>query len=67
MVICPVDQDAGAFECREFARRQLIGKEVNVYLHKDSGLNTTGNIVRIEDWKDIECVLLENGFAVVRE
>lgn len=38
-----------------------------MYLHKEGGLNTTGNIVRIEDWKDIESVMLENGFALVRE
>jgi hypothetical protein len=58
MVISPVGDDTGAFECREFARKQLIGKEVNVYLHKEEGLNTTGNIIRVEDWKDIESVLL---------
>ena len=67
MVISPVGDDAGSFACREFARKQLIGKEVNVYLQKEGGLNTTGNILRIEDWKDIESVLLENGYAYVRE
>jgi hypothetical protein len=34
MIICPVGEDAGAFDCREYARKQLIGKEVNVYLQK---------------------------------
>lgn len=66
MVICPIGGDSGSFYAREFARKLLIGKEVNVYLHKEGGLNITGNIVRIEDWKDVESVLLENGYAFVR-
>jgi hypothetical protein len=53
MVRSPVGDEVGAFNCREFARKQLIGQEVNVYLHKDTGLNITGSIVRAKDSKDV--------------
>ena len=53
MVRSPVGDELGAFDSREFARKQLIGQEVNVYLHKDSGLNITGSMVRARDSKDV--------------
>ena len=53
MVRSPVGDEPGAFNCREFSRKQLIGQEVNVYLHKDSGLNITGSMIRAKDSKDV--------------
>ena len=58
MVRCPIGDEVGAFKCREFARKHLIGEEVNVYLHKDSGLNITGSIVRARDSKDVESMMV---------
>jgi hypothetical protein len=66
MVRSPVGDEVGAFNCREFARKQLIGQEVNVYLHKDSGLNITGSIVRAKDSKDVESLMVEQGWGFVR-
>ena len=67
MVRCPVGDEVGAFNCREFARKHLIGEEVNVYLHKDSGLNITGSIVRARDSKDVESMMVEAGWGFIRE
>ncbi len=36
-------------------------------MQKEEGLNTTGSVVRTEDWKDVETLLLESGMARVRE
>lgn len=33
-VLCPIGQEQGAFEAREFARKQIIGKLLNVYIKK---------------------------------
>lgn len=67
MVMCPVGDEVGAFHSREFARKQLIGQEVNVYLHKDSGLNITGSLIRAKDSKDVEAMLVEQGWGYIRE
>jgi len=67
MVRCPIGDEVGAFNCREFARKQLIGEEVNVYLHKDSGLNITGSLIRARDSKDVESMMIEQGWGFVRE
>lgn len=67
MVRCPVGDEVGAFMSREFARKQLIGQEVNVYLHKDSGLNITGSLIRAKDSKDVEAMLVEQGWGFIRE
>lgn len=40
---------------------------MNVYLHKDSGLNITGSIVRAKDSKDVESLMVEQGWGFVRE
>jgi hypothetical protein len=40
---------------------------VNVYLHKDSGLNITGSIVRARDSRDVESLLVGQGWGFVRE
>ena len=45
----------------------MIGQEVNVYLQKDSGLNITGSLIRAKDSKDIEALLVEQGWGFVRE
>ncbi len=52
-IYCPIGNEAGAFACREFARKNLIGREVNVFLTKDEGLNILGSLVRFSDNKDI--------------
>jgi endonuclease YncB( thermonuclease family) len=40
---------------------------VNVYLHKDSGLNITGSLIRAKDSKDVEAMMVEQGWGFVRE
>lgn len=66
-IYCPIQGELGAFECREFARKHLIGKDVNVFLKKDEGLNIQGSIVRFSDNKDIETLMVENGYGFVKE
>lgn len=44
----------------------MIGREVNVYLKKEDGFGVTGNVVTVDDCRDVEGVLLEAGWAVVR-
>ncbi len=34
-ICCPIGDEPGAFEAREFARKNLIGKQVNVFLKKN--------------------------------
>ena len=67
MVRCPVGDEVGAFNSRQFVRKQLIGQEVNVYLHKDSGLNITGSLIRARDSKDVEAMLVEQGWGFIRQ
>lgn len=66
-IYCPIANEAGAFACREFARKNLIGREVNVFLTKDEGLNIQGSLVRLADNKDVESLMIENGFGFVKE
>jgi len=40
---------------------------VNVFLTKDEGLNILGSIVRFSDNKDIETLMIENGFGFVKD
>lgn len=40
---------------------------MNVYLHKDSGLNITGSLIRVKDSKDVEALLVEQGWGFIRE
>ena len=67
MVYCPILNELGAFECRDFARKNLIGKEVNIFLKKDEGLNIHGSFVRFSDNKDVESLMLENGYGFVKD
>lgn len=45
----------------------MIGQKVNVYLHKDSGLNITGSLIRARDSKDVETLMIEQGWGFIRE
>lgn len=66
-VYTPLDNEPGAFQCREFARKNLIGKEVNVFFNKDDTLSKTASIVRLSDNKDVETLMIENGFGFLKD
>ena len=40
---------------------------MNIFLKKDEGLNIQGSIIRVSDNKDIENLMIENGFGFVKE
>ena len=66
-VYCPIANEPGAYECREFARKSLLGKEINIFPKKDSKFNTEATVVRTSDNKDIETLLIEHGYGFIKE
>lgn len=40
---------------------------MNIFLKKDEGLNIHGSFARIVDNKDVESLILENGYGFVKE
>lgn len=48
-VVCPMHEEAGAFEAREFSRKEALGKEFNVYINKQLGFKNQASLVRAED------------------
>jgi len=66
----PLGLEPGAFEAREFLRKNTIGKEVNVFLEKEDSIMPAAQLVLIGEGgieRNIAVNLVENGLGVVRE
>lgn len=66
-IFCPIGQELGAFEAREFARKQIIGKLVNVYIKKESAYSIEAILVKLEDHESLDKILLSEGWGTLRQ
>ena len=66
-VICPQNEEVGAYEAREFSRKEALGKEFNVFVRRDLGFRQVVSLVRLSDSQRYNKLLVSNGWATVRE
>jgi endonuclease YncB( thermonuclease family) len=66
-VVCPQNDEVGAYEAREFSRKEALGQEFNVYVRKDLGFRQMASLVRLSDSQRYSKLLVSNGWATVRD
>lgn len=66
-VTCPQNEEIGAYESREFSRKQSLGQEFNVYVLKDLGFRQVASLVRLSDGERYNKLLIRNGWATINE